>query len=224
MVDPIYSRYTLLHFGVFELNLKTGEFRKAGIRLSLSPQPFKLLVLLASRPGELVTREEIRQGLWGDETFVDFEQGLNFAVSKIRSALSDNAGTPHYIETLPRRGYRFLGLVSGQTDVAAETRRASGADFALDLRSISPSDEATAVRPASNRRSVAVVPFRLLIPIPEDQFLSAALADAVVNRLGSSGKLVVRPTASMMRYAQAKVEWTTVAGEIAGQRMVRQWN
>jgi DNA-binding winged helix-turn-helix (wHTH) protein/tetratricopeptide (TPR) repeat protein len=214
MVDPIHSRYTLLHFGVFELNLKTGELRKAGTRVSLSPQPFKLLVLLASRPGELVTREEIRQGLWGSETFVDFEQGLNFAVSKIRSALSDNAGAPHYIETLPRRGYRFLGLVSGQTDVAAETRRASGADFALDLRSISPSDEATAVRPASNRRSVAVVPFRLLIPIPEDQFLSAALADAVVNRLGSTGKLVVRPTASMMRYAQAEVEWTTVAGEM----------
>jgi eukaryotic-like serine/threonine-protein kinase len=202
MVDPIITRHALLRFGVFELNLKTGELRKAGIRLHLSPQPFKLLALLASRPGELVTRDEIRQALWGDETFVDFEQGLNFAVSKIRSALSDKAGTPQYIETLPRRGYRFLGSVSGQTDVSAETLRAS------------PGDEVGAVRAASQRRSVAVVPFRLLMPILEDQFLSAALADAVVNRLGSTGELAVRPTASMMRYAQPEVEWTTVAREM----------
>lgn len=214
MADPKHSRYSLLRFGVFELNLKTGELRKAGLRLSLSPQPFKLLVLLASRPGELVTREEIRQGLWGDETFVDFEQGLNFAISKIRSALSDNAGTPRYIETLPRRGYRFLGSVSGQPEIATETRLASGADLALDFRPISPGDELAAGRPASNRRSVAVVPFRLLISLPEDQFLSAALADAIVNRLGSTGNLAVRPTASMMRYSQAEVEWTAVAREM----------
>jgi eukaryotic-like serine/threonine-protein kinase len=214
MVDPKYSQWTLLQFGVFELNLKTGELRKAGMRLRLSPQPFKLLVLLASRPGELVTREEIRQGIWGEETFVDFEQGLNFAISKIRSVLSDSPRTPHYIETVPRRGYRFVGSVSGHAGVAAETGRTSQADTALDLLSICPSDQVAAVRPASNRRSVAVVPFRLLIPISDDQFLSTALADAVVNRLGSTGNLVVRPTASLMRYAQSEVDWTTVAGEM----------
>jgi TolB-like protein/DNA-binding winged helix-turn-helix (wHTH) protein/Tfp pilus assembly protein PilF len=101
----------LLRFGVFELHLRTGELRRAGAVLSLPPQPFKILVLLAAHSGQLVTREEIQQQIWGSETFVDFEQGLNFAVNKIRTTLGDEAGTPRYIETLPRRGYRFIAPV-----------------------------------------------------------------------------------------------------------------
>lgn len=100
-----------LRFGVFELDTKTGELRKAGSVLSLPPQPFKILVLLATRPGQLVTREEIQKEIWGSETFVDFEQGLNFAINKIRATLGDDAETPRYIETLPRRGYRFIAAV-----------------------------------------------------------------------------------------------------------------
>jgi TolB-like protein/DNA-binding winged helix-turn-helix (wHTH) protein len=102
---------SLLRFGVFEVDLGTGELHKAGSLINLSPQPFKILVLLASCPGQLVTREEIQRQVWGSDTFVDFEQGLNFAVKKIRAALSDDAETPRYIETLPRRGYRFIAPV-----------------------------------------------------------------------------------------------------------------
>src|SRR5437870_11524558 len=102
---------TVLRFGAFELDLRTGELRKAGSLMSLPPQPFRILALLASRPGELVTREEIQRHIWNGYTFVDFEQGLNFAVKKIRAALGDDAETPRYVETLPRRGYRFIAPV-----------------------------------------------------------------------------------------------------------------
>lgn len=101
----------LVRFGAFELDLKSGELRKAGLVLNLPPQPFKILVLLATHPGQLVTREEIQRQIWGSETFVDFEQGLNFAINKIRTTLGDEAGTPRYIETLPRRGYRFVAPI-----------------------------------------------------------------------------------------------------------------
>lgn len=162
-MDPVYSRNPLFRFGVFELSLKTGELRKAGIRLGLSPQPFKVLALLASRPGQLVTREEIRQRLWGDETFVDFEQGLNFAISKIRLALSDDAGTPRYIETLPRRGYRFIGSVTGETDGALETQPPADATSAahriarLGPRRILP-DRGLSLGPKLVRAGILAVP------------------------------------------------------------------
>jgi TolB-like protein/DNA-binding winged helix-turn-helix (wHTH) protein/Flp pilus assembly protein TadD len=103
-------------FGVFELDLKSGELRKAGISIGLPPQPFKILALLASHAGELVSREEVQQQIWGSDTFVDFDQGLNFAIKKIRGALGDDAETPRYIETLPRRGYRFIAPVEKVAD------------------------------------------------------------------------------------------------------------
>jgi DNA-binding winged helix-turn-helix (wHTH) protein len=109
---PGNQERSLLRFGVFELDLGTGELHKAGSLINLPPQPFKILVfLLASCPGQLVTREEIRRQVWGSDIFVDFEQGLNFAVKKIRAALNDDAEAPRYIETLPRRGYRFIAPV-----------------------------------------------------------------------------------------------------------------
>jgi len=101
----------LLRFGTFELDLRSRELRKAGALLNLPPQPFRILVLLATHPGQLATREEIQQQIWGSETFVDFEQGLNFAINRIRTTLGDDADTPRYIETLPRRGYRFVAPV-----------------------------------------------------------------------------------------------------------------
>jgi TolB-like protein/DNA-binding winged helix-turn-helix (wHTH) protein len=102
---------SLLRFGFFEMDLRTAELRRAGRPVGLAPQPFKILTLLATHPGELVTREEIQRQIWGDETFVDFDQGLNFAIKKIRTALGDDADAPSYIETLPRRGYRFIAQV-----------------------------------------------------------------------------------------------------------------
>jgi DNA-binding winged helix-turn-helix (wHTH) protein len=103
--------YRLLRFGVFELNLDLEEIRKNGTPLKLPPQPFKLLALLASRSGQVVIRDEIQEQLWGSDTFIDFEQGVNKCIKQIRTALSDNADNPLYLETIPRRGYRFLAPV-----------------------------------------------------------------------------------------------------------------
>ena len=96
---------------MFELNLDLEELRKNGTPLKLPPQPFKLLALLASRSGQLVTRDEIQEELWGSDTFIDFEQGVNKCIKQIRTALSDNPDNPLYLETIPRRGYRFLAPV-----------------------------------------------------------------------------------------------------------------
>ena len=105
----------LLRFGLFELNLDTEELRKDGIPIKLPPQPFRILALLANRAGQIVPREEIRQQIWGGETYVDFEHGMNQCIKQIRTALNDNADTPVYVETLPRRGYRFLASVVVKT-------------------------------------------------------------------------------------------------------------
>ena len=102
-----------VRFGVFELDLNAGELRKAGTRVNLPDQPFQVLKALLDRPGELVTREELRQRLWRAETFVDFDQGLNAAVRRLRDALGDSADVPRFVETLPRRGYRFIAPVAG---------------------------------------------------------------------------------------------------------------
>ena len=98
-------------FGVFEADPSLGEIRKAGTRIRLSAQPFQVLLLLLSHPGELLTRDEIAQELWPDGTFVDFEHGLNSAVARIREALGDTATNPRFVETLARRGYRFIAPV-----------------------------------------------------------------------------------------------------------------
>jgi Tol biopolymer transport system component/DNA-binding winged helix-turn-helix (wHTH) protein len=105
----------LLRFGVFELDQRTGELRKAGAKLGLQDQPLQVLTMLLERPGELVTREQLKERLWPDHTFVDFEQGLNAAVKRLRTTLGDSADTPRFVETLPRRGYRFIGSVENGT-------------------------------------------------------------------------------------------------------------
>jgi DNA-binding winged helix-turn-helix (wHTH) protein len=98
-------------FGAFEVDFRSGELHKHGIRLKLQDQPFHLLALLLEHPGDVVTREELRQKLWPADTFVDFDTGLNSAIKKLRDALGDSAEEPRYIETLPRRGYRFIAHV-----------------------------------------------------------------------------------------------------------------
>jgi DNA-binding winged helix-turn-helix (wHTH) protein/Tol biopolymer transport system component len=98
-----------LRFGVFEMDLRSGELRKSGVLIRIQPQPFKVLALLVGHPGEVVTREEIQAEVWPAGTFVDFEQSLNFCVRQIRSALGDSALAPRFVETLPRRGYRWVG-------------------------------------------------------------------------------------------------------------------
>ena len=102
----------ILRFGVFEADLRSGELRKQGVRVKLQDQPFLVLKLLLQRPGELVTREELRLQIWAADTFVDFDNGLNTSINKLREALGDSADSPRFIETLPRHGYRFIAPVS----------------------------------------------------------------------------------------------------------------
>ncbi len=100
-----------IRFASYELDLQSGVLRKDGIRVRCQEQPLQVLAALAERPGELVTREELRRRVWPQDTFVDFDHALNTAIKKIRAALNDDADAPRYIETVPRRGYRFLATV-----------------------------------------------------------------------------------------------------------------
>lgn len=115
-----------LSFGEFELDVAAGELRRNSRRLKLQPQPFKLLVLLATRAGTLVTRDEIRSELWPEGTFVDFDQSVNFTIRQIREALRDSAERPLYIETVPKRGYRFIAPVDSQAAAARQADPAGG--------------------------------------------------------------------------------------------------
>ncbi|HET7618898.1 MAG TPA: winged helix-turn-helix domain-containing protein [Vicinamibacterales bacterium] len=108
---PAPGPSTIRRFGEFELDLAAGELRRRGRRLKLQPQPFKLLVLLTARAGQLISRDEIRQELWSEGTFVDFDQAVNFTIKQIRDTLQDAAERPLYIETVPRRGYRFIAPI-----------------------------------------------------------------------------------------------------------------
>src|SRR6266436_6617019 len=109
----------IVHFGVFEADLQTGELHKNGVKVPLQGQPFQVCALLLEHAGELVTREELRQEVWPEDTFVDFEQALNTAIAKIRLALGDEADNPRFVQTLPRRGYRFIGPVDKPSSLAS---------------------------------------------------------------------------------------------------------
>ena len=106
-MDPVPSE-KILRFGLFELDTRAERLLKDGRTVRLQPQPFKLLCLLAGQAGRLVTREEIQQALWSSDTFVDFEQGVNFAVKQVRDALGEDADRPVYLQTVPKRGYKFV--------------------------------------------------------------------------------------------------------------------
>jgi DNA-binding winged helix-turn-helix (wHTH) protein len=114
-----------IRFGVFELDTRSGELRKAGTRIRLQDQPLKVLVALLKRPGEVVTREELKHRIWPEESFGDFDHAVNVAVAKLRTALGDSAGVPRFVETLPRRGYRFIFPVTLPGRAEAEGASAS---------------------------------------------------------------------------------------------------
>ena len=126
------ASHRVLRFSVFEADLKSCELRKNGLRLKVSEQPFQVLAVLLDKPGEVVTREELRGRLWPEHTFVDFDHGLNNAVMRLREVLGDSSDRPRLIETLPRRGYRFLAPVEGLAP-GHESSPASGPEFAASL-------------------------------------------------------------------------------------------
>jgi cholera toxin transcriptional activator len=133
----------VFRFGAFEVNEATGELRKQGIRIRLHSQPFQILMMLLEQPAELVTREEMRQWLWGEDTFVDFDHGLNTAVNKLREALGDLASQPRHVETVSGRGYRFIAPVT----LAAPVSKMSEAPVACAGEAVaSPANSGSASR------------------------------------------------------------------------------
>src|SRR5689334_616908 len=120
--NQLLSSPAPIRFGVFEVDLASGELRKQGVRVKLQDQPFQALVALIERPGEVLTREELQKRLWPSDTTVDFDRGLNKAIARVRDALGDDADNPRFIETLPSRGYRFLSQVAPASAPATEIR------------------------------------------------------------------------------------------------------
>jgi TolB-like protein/DNA-binding winged helix-turn-helix (wHTH) protein/Tfp pilus assembly protein PilF len=156
-MTPRASEDSAIRFGGFELALKSGELRKDGVQVKLQNQPFRVLVFLASHAGELVTREELRQQIWQADTFVDFEHGLNFCIKQIRTALGDSAQSPVYIETLPRRGYRFIAPVT-----TPDEDRASGAGAGASEPTKPPTD-VPRVEPSGDGSQIQSRPTRSLL-------------------------------------------------------------
>src|SRR5262244_512062 len=128
MPDPLASA-DVARFGTFRVDFRAGELLKNGRKIRLQDQPLQVLAMLLESPGEVVTREELRQKLWPGDTFVDFDHGLNNAINRLQEGLSDSADTPRFIETLPRRGYRFVAEVHR----AAESPPVEGAPGAGDV-------------------------------------------------------------------------------------------
>lgn len=185
---PILPRdRQIVRFCEFEADLRSLELRRGATPVALQRQPFELLAMLLARPGELVTREEMKQRLWPDETFVDFDLGLNAAMRKLRRALGESATRPRFIETLARRGYRFLGSV-----------------------------EHPAGRGASRRLLLAVIPFDNLSGDPKQEYFSDGLTEEMITQLGRlhPERLGVIARTSVMRYKGAKIGVDRIGREL----------
>lgn len=212
-----------IRFGVFEIDRQTGELRKAGVKLKLQDQPFQVLMALLDKPGRVVTRQELRKKLWGSDTFVDFEHSLGTAINKIREALGDSADNPRFIETLPRRGYRFLGTVESAEQanaLPASTLRptrmkipgAMTAGLALALIAavlIGLNVDNLRTRIFAKTRSleihsIAVLPLENLSKDPEQDYFSAGITDALTTDLAQIGSLRVISRTSAVYFKGAK--------------------
>lgn len=205
-MQTLESAARTLRFSVFEADLRAAELRKHGVRIKLQDQPFRILSRLLERPGDIVTREELRQELWRDHTFVDFDRSLNKAMAKLRSALGDSAETPRYIETIPRHGYRLLVPV---VHAAQESHSASHSAMSVAAGDFSPNLEAY---PAQTDFSSIEKPARLFYSFASGwsfSFLMAVivtlvvLAGAMSLRLKQSEFLEGRPVAVNPRQSVA---------------------
>jgi TolB-like protein/DNA-binding winged helix-turn-helix (wHTH) protein len=231
-----------IRFGVFEFDPATGELRKNGLKVKLQGQSLQVLQVLLERPGQVLTRQELRQGIWPADTFVDFDHGLYNAIQKLREALGDSADTPRYVETLARRGYRFIGAVNGNSAVQstpaieipqatpgpATTRKWKpslamllGAAvlvpvlaLILGLRTIRRGE----VRPASAAvvkvNSLAVLPFQNLSGDPAQDYLADGMTDVLTNDLSQISELKVISRTSAMRYKNTEKSLPQIAREL----------
>jgi TolB-like protein len=190
MEDSISSK-TVVRFGPFEADSRAGELRKDGVKLKLVGQPFEVLAMLLERPGQLVTREELRARLWPTDTFVDFDHGLNAAVNKLRDALSDSAEKPNYVETLPRRGYRFISAV--------------GLHDSQNLLG----------EPSSPKiQSLVVLPLENLSNDPEQEYFADGMTDQLITNLAQISALKVISRTSAIRYKGTKKSLPEIAREL----------
>jgi len=176
---------TTIRFGVFEVALRTGELRKQGIKIKLQEQPLQVLQILLENPGAVVTREELQQRIWPSNTFVDFDHGLYNAIRRLREALGDSAETPQYVETLARRGYRFIGrLDPGPTPTRSPIR------------------------------SLAVLPLENLSRDPEQEYFADGLTEALINSLSRIAALHVISRTTAMRYKKTDKTMPQIAREL----------
>jgi TolB-like protein/DNA-binding winged helix-turn-helix (wHTH) protein len=227
-------------FDAFDVDMRSGEVRKHGIRLKLHGQPFQVLSLLLEHPGDVVTREELRQKLWPGDTFVDFDTGLNSAVKKLRDVLGDSAEEPRYVETLPRRGYRWLAPVEYDGDISAnvpaavplneaapasKVRRLHAAEtsgiaflcvlallFALDVGKLRTRLLGSAV--PVRIQSVAVLPLENLSHDPEQEYFADGMTEELIMNLGKIGALHVTSRTSVMRYKRTEKSLPQIAREL----------
>lgn len=182
----------LIRFGFFEVDTQSGELRRQGSKVNLQEQPFRALVLLLERPGEVVTREELNKRLWPENTFVDFERGLNKAINKLRTALRDNAEKPCFIETLPQHGYRFIAPVEN----------------------IAPVRDRVRPQHPPNIDSLAVLPLENLSGDPAQEYFSDGLTEELICAVARIASLRVISRTSVMPYKGARKSLPAIAKEL----------
>ncbi len=201
-----------IRFGVFEVNSRTRELWKNGLKAKLQEKPFQLLAALLERAGEVVTREELRQKLWSDDTFVDFDHSLNVAINKVREALEDSADTPRYVETLPRLGYRFIAPVERQRPAGILLRDRLRAVRIPALGLMALVGVLLVLNAARLREwfergtsrgdidAVAVLPLENISGDPEQNYLVDGMTEALITELGKIRSLRVISRQSVMRF------------------------
>jgi TolB-like protein len=187
----------LLRFDIFELDLRAGELRKRGVKLRLQGQPLQVLATLLKRAGDLVTREELRAEIWPADTFVAFDHSLHNAIARIRETLGDSAETPRYIETLPRRGYRFIERVDEVKSEPLVPRRRPGPEF--DPRGI---------------RAIAVLPLEDHSGDPGHNYFADGMTEALITSLAKIKALRVISHTSAMQYKGARKSLPQIAREL----------
>jgi TolB-like protein/DNA-binding winged helix-turn-helix (wHTH) protein/Tfp pilus assembly protein PilF len=226
-----------LCFDVFELDTRAGELRKRGVKLRLHGQPLQVLAALLNRAGDVVTRDQLRAEIWTDDTFVDFDHSLHNAVARVREVLGDSVDSPRYIETLPRRGYRFiapvtgveiqpvgLAIQSGPSNKAPDGVRPSRLRVALAFTLVVLVAVGSAlwlVRMANNRtaaaprlRSIAVLPLENLSGDPSEEFFVDGVTDQLITDLAKVGSLRVISRTSVMRYKGTRKGLPEIAREL----------